>query len=117
MPIGGVKDNILAARRTGNFTCIISSENEKVLKEIPPKVLRSMTAILDEYMAEVLRNAQALTAHATFLSEPSKAVVWHTTQPFEGVEQAQDRILSWYLCPISTGPLEGVHNKINVLSG
>ena len=30
------------------------------------------------------------------------------------LEQAQDRILSWYLCPISTGPLEGVNNKIKV---
>jgi transposase len=29
---------------------------------------------------------------------------------------AQDRILSWYLCPISTGPLEGVNNKIKVLN-
>lgn len=29
-------------------------------------------------------------------------------------EQAQDRILSWYLCPISTGPIEEVYNKIKV---
>ena len=32
------------------------------------------------------------------------------------IEQAQDRILSWYLCPISTDPLEGVNNKIKVLN-
>ena len=32
------------------------------------------------------------------------------------LQAAQDRILSWYLCPISTGPLEGVNNKIKVLN-
>ena len=32
------------------------------------------------------------------------------------IEQAQDRILSWYLCTISTGPLEGVNNKIKILN-
>jgi len=32
------------------------------------------------------------------------------------LEAAQDRILAWYLCQISTGPLEGVNNKIKVLN-
>ena len=32
------------------------------------------------------------------------------------LEKAKERILSWYLCPISTGPLEGVNNKIRVLN-
>lgn len=32
------------------------------------------------------------------------------------LQAAQDRILSWYLCPISTSPLEGINNKIRVLN-
>lgn len=32
------------------------------------------------------------------------------------LQAAKERILSWYLCPISTGPLEGINNKIRVLN-
>ena len=32
------------------------------------------------------------------------------------LQAAQDRILSYYLCPISTGPLEGINTKIRVLN-
>lgn len=32
------------------------------------------------------------------------------------LQAAQDRILSYYQCPISTGPLEGINNKIRVLN-
>ena len=81
LPIGGVKDKILAAHRAGIFTCIIPSENQKDLKEIPPKVLRSMTIIPAEHMDEVLRSALVLTDPAKFLSEPSQAVDWRTAHP------------------------------------
>lgn len=32
------------------------------------------------------------------------------------LQVAADRILAYYLCPISTGPLEGINNKIRVLN-
>lgn len=32
------------------------------------------------------------------------------------LQAAQDRILSWYLGPLSTGPLEGVNNESKVLN-
>ena len=86
LPIGGVKDKILAAHRAGIFTCIIPTENEKDLKEIPPKVLRSMTIIAVEHMDEVLRSALVLTDPAKFLAEPSQAVDWRTSQVPESVQ-------------------------------
>ena len=86
LPIGGVKDKILAAHRAGIFTCIIPIENEKDLKEIPAKVLREMTIIPVEHMDAVLRNALVLTDPAKFLSEPSQAVDWRTGHLPESVQ-------------------------------
>ncbi len=86
LPIGGVKDKILAAHRAGIFTCIIPSENEKDLKEIPPKVLREMKIISAEHMDAVLRNALALSDPSKFLSEPSQSVDWRSGHSSESVQ-------------------------------
>ena len=32
------------------------------------------------------------------------------------LQAAQDRILAYYLCPISAGPLDGINTKIRVLN-
>jgi ATP-dependent Lon protease len=86
LPIGGVKDKILAAHRAGIFTCIIPSENEKDLKEIPPKVLREMKIIPAEHMDAVLRNALALSDPAKFLTEPSQSVDWRSGHSSDSVQ-------------------------------
>ena len=38
LPIGGLKEKLLAAHRGGIKRVLISEENEKDLKEIPPNV-------------------------------------------------------------------------------
>lgn len=38
------------------------------------------------------------------------------TRLCDTLQAAQERILSWYSCPISTGPLEGINNKIRVMN-
>lgn len=76
LPIGGVKDKILAAHRAGIFTCIIPAENQKDLKEIPTKVLRAMQIITVDHMDGVLRNALVLSNPSAFLTEPSQSVDW-----------------------------------------
>lgn len=42
LPIGGLKEKLLAARRSGIKTVIIPSENERDLKEIPKNVLHDL---------------------------------------------------------------------------
>jgi ATP-dependent Lon protease len=42
LPIGGLKEKLLAARRSGIRTVIIPSENERDLKEIPKNVLHDL---------------------------------------------------------------------------
>lgn len=43
LPIGGLKEKLLAALRGGIKTVIIPSENEKDLKEVPKEILQKMT--------------------------------------------------------------------------
>ena len=78
LPIGGLKDKILAAHRAGIFTCVIPAENQKDMKDIPPKVLREMKVIPVEHMDQVLRAALRLKDPDTFLSAPSQPVDWRT---------------------------------------
>ncbi len=76
LPIGGLKDKILAAHRAGIFTVIIPSENQKDLKDIPPKVMRDMKIIAVDHMDKVLQSALVLAHPETFLSQPSQPVDW-----------------------------------------
>ena len=57
LPIGGLKEKIFAAHRGGITTILIPKENEKDLKEIPPRVLKDLTIIPVEHMDEVLMQA------------------------------------------------------------
>ncbi len=57
LPIGGLKEKLLAARRMDLDTCIIPKANEKDLKEIQPKILKSLNIVCVEHMDEVLKTA------------------------------------------------------------
>ncbi|MCA9536079.1 MAG: endopeptidase La, partial [Myxococcales bacterium] len=60
MPIGGLKEKMLAAHRAGIDTILIPAENRKDLGEIPRRVLNAMRVVLVEHMDEVLREALLL---------------------------------------------------------
>ncbi len=57
MPIGGLKEKTLAARRAGINTIILPKENEKDLDDIPKNVRQNMKFIFAETMDEVIANA------------------------------------------------------------
>ncbi len=59
LPIGGLKEKVLAAHRAGISTVIIPKENEKDLEEIPTAVKRKLEFVAVEHMDEVLRVALA----------------------------------------------------------
>ena len=67
LPIGGVKEKVLAAHRAGLTTILLPSENEKDLRDVPKEVLDDLTIQLVETMDEVLR--LALVSPLTPLSE------------------------------------------------
>ena len=59
LPIGGLKEKLLAALRGGLKTVLIPQENEKDLAEIPAKVTKGMTVIPVISVDEVLEHALA----------------------------------------------------------
>jgi len=76
LPIGGLKEKLLAAHRAEIFTIIFPKENRKDLKDVPKKVLRMMKLIAVEHLDEVLRAALRLQNPETFLAEASAALDW-----------------------------------------
>ena len=57
MPIGGLKEKLLAALRGGIKTVLIPQENEKDLVDIPDNVKDGMTIIPVTHVSEVLKHA------------------------------------------------------------
>jgi ATP-dependent Lon protease len=75
LPIGGVKEKILAAHRSGLKTIIIPRENEKDLADIPKNVLDSLNVYMVESMDEVLKIA---------LAEPPGGIATPAAEPIIG---------------------------------
>ena len=57
LPIGGVKEKLLAAHRAGINTVILPKDNEKDLAEIPPEIQKAFELHFVENMDEVLKIA------------------------------------------------------------
>jgi ATP-dependent Lon protease len=64
LPIGGVKEKVLAAHRAGLTNLILPKDNEKDLADIPKPVLDALSIYMVETMDEVLKIAltEPLTA-------------------------------------------------------
>jgi ATP-dependent Lon protease len=73
LPIGGLKEKLLAALRGGITTVLIPAENEKDLPEIPDNVKEGLTIIPVSHVSEVLKVA--------LVSEP---------EPIEWDEEAEE---------------------------
>ena len=87
LPVGGVKEKLLAAHRVGVSTVLIPKDNEKDLEEVPEEVRADMTIQLvetiDEVLSLALEDACPTDAGATDSAPP----VWTTEQPSAGGAQ------------------------------
>jgi ATP-dependent Lon protease len=54
LPVGGIKEKVLAAHRAGIKRIILPKANEKDLKDVPQEVREELTFILAERIEEVL---------------------------------------------------------------
>jgi len=57
LPVGGVKEKILAARRAGIKTVILPRKNEKDLSEVPDIVKKGITFVFVDSLDEVFKEA------------------------------------------------------------
>ena len=69
LPIGGLKEKVLAAHRGGIKRVLIPAENEKDIREIPAVVLKSVQIELVDHMDQVLRKALVLEDPDNFLKK------------------------------------------------
>ena len=77
LPIGGLKEKLLAALRGGIRTVLIPEENEKDLAEIPAAVKENLEIITVNHVDEVLTHA---------MTEPMRPIEWsdadeHAAEP------------------------------------
>ena len=57
LPVGGIKEKVLAARRAGITTVILPKRNEKDLEEVPEQIKKDMKFHFVQRMDEVIRIA------------------------------------------------------------
>jgi ATP-dependent Lon protease len=70
LPIGGLKEKVLAAHRGGIKKVIIPKENAKDIREIPKKVRERLQIVVVDHADEVLREALAIERPEEFLKRP-----------------------------------------------
>jgi ATP-dependent Lon protease len=70
LPVGGIKEKVLAAHRAGLKTVILPNRNEKDLEDLPQEVRDSMKFILVEKVDQVFE--AALTAHGKPSRQPAR---------------------------------------------
>jgi len=68
LPIGGLKEKVLAAHRGGIKTVLIPKENEKDIEEIPAPILKNVEIVMLEHMDEVLKRALVIADPENFLN-------------------------------------------------
>jgi ATP-dependent Lon protease len=75
LPIGGLKEKILAAHRGGISRLVIPEENKKDLKDIPPKILRRFDVHIASHMDDVLVQAIVMPEGESLFKDQSGEVL------------------------------------------
>jgi ATP-dependent Lon protease len=82
LPVGGIKEKILAAKRAGLTEVMLCRENEKHVDEIEKEYITGMTFKYVDKMSEVLKNALGITPIPPVLPEmPLSKAIQTTVRP------------------------------------
>jgi ATP-dependent Lon protease len=57
LPVGGLKEKLLAARRAGVRTVVLPQRNRQDLKDVPKEVRKQLNLVLVDSMDQVLEHA------------------------------------------------------------
>ncbi|HEY6227101.1 MAG TPA: S16 family serine protease, partial [Verrucomicrobiae bacterium] len=85
LPIGGVKEKLLAAHRFGIDTIIMPKDNEKDLPEVPEEVRNVLNINLVETIDEVIALALEEPTTEVITDESKTPPIW-TTEPPPGLQ-------------------------------
>ncbi len=88
LPIGGVKDKLLAAHRFGITTIILPKDNEKDLVDVPEEVRNLLDINLVENIDEVLALAleDVCPTDGAISTETEAPPIWSTEPPVQGLQ-------------------------------
>jgi ATP-dependent Lon protease len=75
LPIGGLKEKLLAAKRAGISKILIPLDNEKNLEEVPPNILKALTVVPVGHMDQVLEEALMVVVPVSPPPPPSDLTV------------------------------------------
>ena len=73
LPIGGLREKLLAARRSLITTVIMPKDNAKDLKEVPDEILKDLEIVFVEHMDDVLPLAMKGTGDEIFSGRADSA--------------------------------------------
>jgi ATP-dependent Lon protease len=89
LPVGGIKEKVIAAHRAGCKTVILPCDNERDLIEVPEFVRKDLRFVFAEHMDEVL--SEALTEPLRALPEAAMVSPAGTSQLRRGRASARGR--------------------------
>jgi ATP-dependent Lon protease len=75
LPVGGIKEKILAAHRAGIKKVILPKENERDLLDVPEDVRGELTFVPVETIEEVLKEALAIELPRTVTVQAGNSFV------------------------------------------
>ncbi|WP_446425344.1 endopeptidase La [Mailhella sp.] len=81
LPIGGLREKLLAARRSGMKTVLIPADNEKDLKEVPDEIVKALDVRLVSHADDVLPLALLAPADEIFSGECSDSLIHSLRSP------------------------------------
>jgi ATP-dependent Lon protease len=87
LPVGGLKEKILAANRGGINKVLIPMENKKDIEEIPKKILKKVELVLVEHMDKVLEET-LVVPKGEELFAPKEESEPYCLQPSEKADKA-----------------------------
>lgn len=81
LPIGGLREKLLAARRSGMKTVLIPVDNEKDLKEVPEEIVKALDIRLVSQADDVLPLALMASKEDIFSGECSDSLIHSLRSP------------------------------------
>jgi ATP-dependent Lon protease len=107
MPIGGLKEKLLAAHRNNIKTVIVPKENRKDLREIPRRVLKALRVVLVDHMDDVLREALSIAEPNKYFGARRLMLEYRQGELWEGdTDRASDRTVPAAARPVADEPGE-----------